>query len=45
MYSASSSSRVSEADMCESLCALVSCRYGPLEVRPIDSSEDAVMIA
>ena len=36
--SLSSSNRVSEAENRGSLCALVSSRYGPLEVRPIDSS-------
>ena len=37
-FSLSSSNRVSEAENRGSLCALVSSRYGPLEVRPIDSS-------
>ena len=36
--SKSSSNKVSEADNRGSLCALASSRYGPLEVRPIDSS-------
>ena len=36
--SLSSSNRVSEAENRGSLCALASSRYGPLQVRPIDSS-------
>ena len=36
--SLSSSNKVSEAENRGSLCALASSRYGPLEVRPIDSS-------
>ena len=41
--SKSSSNKVSEADNRASLCALASSRYGPLEVRLMDSSGLAAM--
>ena len=41
--SLSSSNKVSEAENRGSLCALASSRYGPLEVRLMDSSELLVM--
>lgn len=41
--SLSSSNKVSEAENRGSLCALASSRYGPLEVRLMDSSEPLAM--
>ena len=41
--SKSSSNKVSEADSRGSLCALASSRYGPLEVRLMDSSSLAAI--
>ena len=42
--SLSSSNKVSEAESRGSLCALASSRYGPLEVRLIDSSVFPAMV-